>query len=55
MKLLDNTVTRQSNTLSYGDAYLLIGWLFLLTLPLLLMAGRKRASSKPAPVLLSDH
>jgi len=55
LKLLDSTVTRQSNALSFGDAYLLIGLLFLLALPLLLLAGRKKSSGKPAPVLLSDH
>jgi DHA2 family multidrug resistance protein len=55
LKLLDSTVTRQSNALSFGDAYLLIGLLFLLALPLLLLAGRKKAGVKPAPVLLSDH
>ncbi|HVV05705.1 MAG TPA: DHA2 family efflux MFS transporter permease subunit, partial [Puia sp.] len=55
LKLLDNTVTRQSNALSFGDAYLLIGLLFLLALPLLLLSGRKRSAGKPAPVSLSDH
>jgi len=55
LKLLDSTVTRQSNALSFGDAYLLIGLLFLLALPLLLLSGRKRSNAKPAPVMLSDH
>lgn len=55
LKLLDSTVTRQSNALSFGDAYLLIGLLFLLALPLLLLAGRKKPSAKPSAVLLSDH
>jgi len=55
LRLLDNTVTRQSNALSFGDAYLLIGLFFLLALPLLLMTGRKKSSGKPAPMLLSDH
>jgi len=55
LKLLDSTVTRQSNALSFGDAYLLIGLLFLLALPLLLLSGRKKSNAKPAPVMLSDH
>ncbi|KAI9447053.1 drug resistance transporter, EmrB/QacA subfamily [Russula earlei] len=53
VQLMDNVVTRQSNLLSFGDAYLLIGVVFLAALPLLLFAaGRK---GKPTPVLLSDH
>jgi DHA2 family multidrug resistance protein len=55
LKLLDNEVVRQSNVLSFGDAYLLIGIVFLLSLPLLLLAGRKKQAGSPAPVMLSDH
>jgi DHA2 family multidrug resistance protein len=55
LKLLDNTVTRQSNALSFGDAYLLIGMLFLLALPLLLFAARRKPSAQPSPIPLSDH
>jgi DHA2 family multidrug resistance protein len=55
LKLLDNAVVRQSNVLSFGDAYLLIGAVFLLALPLLLLAVRKKPSAQPAPVILSDH
>lgn len=55
LKLLDNEVMRQSNVLSFGDAYLLIGIVFLLSLPLLLLAGRKKQTGRPAPVMLSDH
>ena len=55
MKLLDNAVVRQSNALSFGDAYLLIGLIFLLALPLLLLAVGRRPSASPAPVMLSDH
>ncbi len=51
--LLDKTVTRQSNLLSFSDAYLLIGSVFLIGLPLLFFAGRKK--NRPSPVLLSDH
>ena len=54
LKLLAGTITRQSNALSFGDAYLLIVSLFLPVLPLLLLAGRKRSPVKSA-VLLSDH
>jgi len=55
LKLLDNAVVRQSNVLSFGDAYLLIGTVFLLALPLLLLAVRKKSSAQAAPVMLSDH
>jgi len=55
IKLLDVTVVRQSNMLSFGDAYLLIGTIFLLVLPLLLLAVGKKRSAKPVPVVLSDH
>ena len=55
LKLLDTAVVRQSNMLSFGDAYLLIGTVFLLALPLLLLALGKKSSAKPAPVMLSDH
>lgn len=51
--LLDKVVTRQSNLLSFSDAYLLIGSVFLFGLPLLFFAGRKK--SRPSSVLLSDH
>jgi MFS transporter, DHA2 family, multidrug resistance protein len=52
--LLDNVVIKQSNALSYGDAYLLLGIFFLLSIPLLLLARRKRGAAKPQ-VALADH
>lgn len=55
LKLLDNAVVRQSNLLSFGDAYLLIGVVFLLALPLLLLAIGKMQTGRQAPVVLSDH
>ena len=51
--LLDATVNRQSNALSFGDAYLLLGAIFLGSLPFLLLA-RKRKGAKPQ-VALADH
>jgi MFS transporter, DHA2 family, multidrug resistance protein len=51
--LLDNVVNRQSNLLSFSDAYLLIGLVFLLSLPLLLLSKQnKKATQEP---ILSDH
>lgn len=54
MRLLEANVARQSNLLSFGDAYLLIGLIFLIVLPLLLFAARKK-DQQVAPVILSDH
>jgi len=51
--VLDNLVTRQSNLLSFSDAYLLVGFVFLLSLPLLLLSRQKK-KAMPA-VILSDH
>lgn len=53
LQMVDNVVVRQSNLLSFGDAYLLVGLVFLLALPLLLLT-RKRKGSGPQ-VVLSDH
>lgn len=53
--LLNAGVVRQSNLLSFGDAYLLIGLIFLIVLPILLFAARKKGQPIPAPVMLSDH
>lgn len=53
LRLIDMNVTRQSSLMSFDDAYLLIGLVFLLSLPILLLAsGRK---GKPVQVALSDH
>ncbi len=53
LKAIDAGITRQSALLSFSDAYLVVGAVFLLTLPLLLLAARRK-NPKPA-VVLSDH
>jgi len=53
VKLLDNNVSKQSNLLSFSDAYLVIGLIFLMALPLLLLVSRSK--QKRAQVILSDH
>jgi len=65
--LLDATVNRQSSALSFGDTYLLLGAIFLGSLPFLLLArtGRPQAGrpkghpgprqARNAPVPLLDH
>ena len=52
VQLLDVTVVKQTSMLSYIDAFLLIGCLFALALPLLLFVMKR--SNKPA-VIVSDH
>ncbi|MCW3465108.1 DHA2 family efflux MFS transporter permease subunit [Chitinophaga nivalis] len=52
LALLDRTVVRQTNLLSFNDAYLLVGLIFLLALPVLLMVSRKKSA---ATVVLLDH
>ena len=54
MKLLDLSVVKQSTLLSYMDSYLLIGLLFALALPLLLLVMKKRQQAQ-ANIIISDH
>ncbi|MES2429154.1 MAG: DHA2 family efflux MFS transporter permease subunit [Bacteroidota bacterium] len=53
IKMVDVTVVKQSTLLSYVDSYMLIGLLFALTLPLLLLVLKR----KPVPIklVLNDH
>ncbi len=51
--LLEAGVLRQSNALSYGDAYLLLGIVFVIGLPFLLLTSRQKGK-KPA-IALADH
>ncbi|SFD76511.1 MFS transporter, DHA2 family, multidrug resistance protein [Chitinophaga sp. CF118] len=53
LRLLDMNVTRQSSLMSFNDAYLLIGLVFLLALPILLLASKRKG--KQVQVALSDH
>ena len=53
LKVFDMAVTKQSFLLSYLDAYLIIGILFIIALPLLILVVRR---NKNAPtVIISDH
>lgn len=53
LRLMDLNVTKQSSLMSFDDAYLLIGVVFLISLPILLLASRRKG--KPVQVALSDH
>jgi MFS transporter, DHA2 family, multidrug resistance protein len=51
--LMDNLVVRQSNALSFGDTYLLLGLVFLVCLPFLLLTSRQKG--KKPHIALADH
>lgn len=53
LKLLDNTVIKQSTILSFSDAFLLVGVIFVAALPLLLVASTKKKAA--ANVIVLDH
>ncbi|MES2378742.1 MAG: DHA2 family efflux MFS transporter permease subunit [Bacteroidota bacterium] len=53
MKMIDLSVVKQSTLLSYLDSYLLIGLLFALALPLLLLVMKRKAG--PPKMVLNDH
>jgi DHA2 family multidrug resistance protein len=50
---MENVVTRQSSQLSFSDAYLAVGLIFLLALPMLFFAAKKKNSK--VELILSDH
>jgi DHA2 family multidrug resistance protein len=54
LRLMDANVIRQTSVLSFNDAYLLIGLVFLCALPLLLLATPKKKGAK-VQVVLADH
>jgi DHA2 family multidrug resistance protein len=51
--LLEAGVVRQTNALSFGDAFLLLGGVFVIGLPFLLLTSRKKG--KKPQVALADH
>jgi len=51
--MVDVIVVRQSTLLSYIDSYMLIGLLFALALPLLLLVMKRKAG--PPKLVLNDH
>lgn len=54
LRLVDAGITRQTSVLSFEDAYLLVGLVFLCSLPLLLLASPKKKGAK-VQVVLADH
>jgi MFS transporter, DHA2 family, multidrug resistance protein len=53
IQVMDNVVTKQSSLMSFNDAYLLIGIVFLVSLPLLLLSSKRKGPVMK--VALSDH
>jgi len=53
LQLMENIVAKQSTQLSYSDAYLIVGLIFLCTLPMLFIAVRKK--TEKLQVILTDH
>jgi MFS transporter, DHA2 family, multidrug resistance protein len=53
IQAMENIVVKQSTQLSYSDAYLIVGLIFVCTLPMLLFAGVKKG--KKLHVVLADH
>jgi len=47
LALLDQTVNLQATLLAYEDMFRIVGWVFLVTLPLVFLLGKGK--SKPAP------
>jgi DHA2 family multidrug resistance protein len=54
LRLMEANIVKQTTVLSFNDAYLLIGLVFLCALPLLLLATPKRKGQK-VQVVLADH
>ena len=50
---MENMVSKQSTQLSFSDAYLIVGFIFLIALPMILFASKRR--EKKLQVILADH
>ncbi|OKS86718.1 DHA2 family efflux MFS transporter permease subunit [Mucilaginibacter polytrichastri] len=53
-KLIDSIVVKQSTLLSFDDSFFLLGLIFAIALPLLLLV-LKQAKRAGGPVIISDH
>ncbi len=53
LQALENLVTKQASQLSFSDAYLIVGIVFLVALPMLFFAAQKKGEK--LQVILSDH
>lgn len=54
LRLMDANIVKQTSLLSFNDAYLLVGIVFLCALPLLLLATPKKKGQQ-VKVVLADH
>lgn len=53
LQAMENMVVKQSTQLSFSDAFLIVGLVFLIALPMLLLAVQKKGAK--VKVLLTDH
>ncbi len=53
IQAMDNIVLKQSSQMSFSDTYLIVGMIFLATLPMLLFAAKRK--TKNLQVILADH
>ncbi len=53
LKALENVVAKQSSQLSFSDAYLIVGLVFLAALPMIVFASKQK--QKKVQVILADH
>ncbi|MGC4099947.1 DHA2 family efflux MFS transporter permease subunit [Ferruginibacter sp.] len=53
LQVMENIVTKQSTQLSFSDTYLVVGLIFLVALPTLLLVSKRK--KKQLQVVLADH
>jgi DHA2 family multidrug resistance protein len=53
IQAMDNIVLKQSSQMSFSDTYLIVGIIFMATLPILLFAAKRK--TKKLQVILADH
>lgn len=53
IQAMENVVAKQSSQLSFSDAYLIVGMIFLFALPMIIFASKQKG--KKLQVVLSDH
>jgi DHA2 family multidrug resistance protein len=53
LQIMENVVVKQSSQLSFSDAFLIVGIVFMIALPMLLFTVKKKGEK--VRVILSDH
>jgi DHA2 family multidrug resistance protein len=55
MGLIDLSVIKQSTLMSYADSFALIGFMFIVALPVLVFVIKKKSGKPRENVIISDH